>query len=716
MKKFTRFLAIVLGLGLVAGGLASVANRKDSAFIQAKAEGEVNDTFEYIFSDAYNNVAQTSTLNKVLMCYSGTAHGLPSDTVLNDAATLDNVLLNGVTLSTYSDAKIVVWANQNWFNIMYPKAQVSEGSTLEVLEGLTVGDSVCDHVKFTLNSNGLWKRTFTEVVNATYKNIYPNASYNSSTQLLIVYNGDNLAAGLSISGAEKLKNYDNYISYNGNPISSISGFSLNGWGAGGQPWFFIKFPAASAGDKLVVNSGCKFFTIVLNDMAFEFNGTEWQCIFTGAVNARYASIYSDAYNNGQHATGYNRLMFKYTGTAHNATAIATSAELKNYDKYVFIDDSPLSAYAGGSTQISPWTGQLWIQIIYPATAVSVGSILTIKEGTKIGDAIFEKIAFGLNSSEKWEKLTLIENDELVADGDYLLFTPSDYNLSGNNSIVYYKDLGTVLTDSFGFRVNVAVPSADFASYIGDFRFGSTDTYGNNPMFRLFLNDGTYRFGMFFNGGYDWNTYLTASNWTADATHLIEFYAIKSSSTQMTCLFGIDGILIWKTNKDISSVDFTGHTFISIQNKGTAQQTTYYSSLSDNTEIALNRFASRKLMYGSVPFTNTSDTGACRGENGYYAKAKAFYNTYLNATQRKAFASESGYAQLRERMIAWGTANGETISFNASNGDLVVSSSNRIALFTGENGYKDLILVLSLVSVLVGFFLTLVFLKKKKESK
>lgn len=714
MKKFTRFLAIVLGLGLVAGGLASVANRKDSTFIQAKAEGEVNDTFEYIFSDAYNNAAHSSTLNKVLLCYSGTAHGLASDTVLNDATTLDNVLLNGVTLSTYSDAKIVVWGGQNWFHIMYPKAQVSEGSTLELLEGLTVGDSICDHVKFTLNSNGLWKRTFTEAVNATYKNIYPNASFNSSTNLLIVYDGTALAGGLAISSTEKLKNYDNYILYNGNPISSISGFSLNAWAQDGQPWFWMRFPAASTGDKLVVNSGCKFFTIVLGDMAFEFNGTEWEFVFTGAVNARYSSIYSDDFNNTQHATGYNRLMFKYTGTAHNhPTAITSSAELKKYDRYIFIDNSPLSTYAGGSTQIAPWNDQFWIQIIYPATAISVGSTLTIKEGTKIGDAIFEKIVFKLNSSEKWEKLALIDDDALVKDSDYKLFTISDYPFSSNSSFIMYSgsEFVDAMSDSFGFRFIVNIPTGQAASTNASLKFAGTDIYGNGALIKITINYGSNTY-LTFNGSIDYST-SKSPVWTEGVDHLVEIYAIRTSDTAMQVLFGLDGELIWKSAAQ-TYTGLTFHNFFTITGGDTAS---YYSSATDTTVLALSRFNERKLKTNDVAFSNTSDTGACRGANGYYAKAKAFYTDFLTKNQRIAFASESDYAQSRERMIAWGAANGETVSFNASTGELVISSnSNIISLFANNDANKNMIFIIALVSLLGVSFIAFFIIKKKKESK
>jgi len=145
---------------------------------------------------------------------------------------------------------------------------------------------------------------------------------------------------------------------------------------------------------------------------------------------------------------------------------------------------------------------------------------------------------------------------------------------------------------------------------------------------------------------------------------------------------------------------------------TANTASYYKSASDTTSKALNRFASRQLHFDDVDINNNSDTGMCLGENGYYNKAKAFYNSFLTTNQKKAFASNNTYSQQRERMIAWGIANGESFSFNESTGDLILNRIN-INIFNEYMGDKFTILII-IASCSASLLLTFIFLLKKKN--
>ena len=720
MKKFVRFFAVVLGLGLVAGGLASVANRKDSTFIQAKAEGEPNATFVSVYSDAYNNTAVNANFNKVMITYSGTAHGLPSTAIAGeDLAQFDNyILIDGNSLSTYAGSQVVPWGGQPWIQILYPKTAVSEGSVLEIKEGTTFGDAIFNQAALKLNSSAKWVYYFNEAVNSYYSKIY-NDDYNNTAvnanynKVMIVYTGVAHGVSSAITGND-LKKYDAYVTIDGNPISVNPASQISPWG--GQLWitFIYSVSAISEGSVLEIKEGTKVGNAVLDGFTLKLNGSKWAYTFNEPVNSYYSKIYNDDYNNTAVNASYNKVMIVYTGVAHGASGAITGNDLRKYDAYVTINGNPISADLG--SQISPWGGQLWITFIYPSSAVSAGSKLVVKDGTKVGNAVLGGFTLELNSSAKWEKLALIADEDLVANGDYLLFTPSDYSISGNASIPFYKDLGSVFTNSFGVQFKINIPSADLATTTVAVNMACTNIYGSSPLFDLRLNDGTYIFGFFCNGNYDWNTYNKSPNWTGDVDHLIEFYGIRTDSTHMTFFFGFDGILIWKTNStDISAISFEGHTFFNVTNKGSTTTSTFSSE--PTVEKVLTRFASKKIMYGSVPFTNTSDTGACRGENGYYAKAKTFYNTFLTPNQKVAFASESAYAQLRERMIAWGAANGETISFNASTGELVISSnSNIISLFANNDTNKSMIFIIALVSLLGVSFIVFFIIKKKKAAK
>lgn len=62
----------------------------------------------------------------------------------------------------------------------------------------------------------------------------------------------------------------------------------------------------------------------------------------------------------------------------------------------------------------------------------------------------------------------------------------------------------------------------------------------------------------------------------------------------------------------------------------------------------------------IPTETISDTGACRGANGYYNKAKTAYQNFSAAIKTKISEDECwGIAQAR--FIAWAKANGETVS-------------------------------------------------------
>ena len=116
----------------------------------------------------------------------------------------------------------------------------------------------------------------------------------------------------------------------------------------------------------------------------------------------------------------------------------------------------------------------------------------------------------------------------------------------------------------------------------------------------------------------------------------------------------------------------------------------------------------------VILLSNNDTGMCLGENGYYANAKAFYNHFLTNNQKIAFATNNTYAQQRERFIAWGSANGETISFNSSTGDLISNSLN-VSIF--NKGMSNNYIMLIVFTICGGSLLSLlVFSLKKKKKK
>ena len=724
MKKANVLLTLGFAAGLVVGGLSlSLARNKA---VTVKADATPNATFASLpYGDSFNNTAFNSSYNQVLISYTGTAHGL-DDTTGNFAPAVDSdmslhILLNGTQLASYAGSRVIAWNAQLWFRVVYPKTAIAdgEGCTIEVKEGLEIGDSVFNHFTIRLNGSDKWAEySYSSDVNSSYKKIYSDA-YNNGVhvtgynRLMFVYNGV-AHAGSTVSGANLAK-FDGLITIDGVDLAAYAGGSTQVAPYTNQVWIQIIYPdtAISAGSILTIKEGTKIGNAVFEQIVFKLNSSlKWEYYLgDNAVNATYNKIYDDSYNNTAFNSSYNQLMFVFTGTAHGNPGVISGDDIHKYDGYITIDGSPLP----GGSLLNPWSNQPWINVVYPTTSVSAGSVLTIKEGTKIGNTVFEKMVFKLNDSLKWEKLKLIADDPLVKDSDYMLFTPSDFGLHlENDDSPFYGNLGTTFADSFGFQFDVTIPSADLATTIVDVRMGTTDIYGTSPMFRLFLNDGTYKFGVFFNNNYDWTSYASSPVWTGDVTHLVEFYAIRTDSTHLVMLLGVDGELIWKTNAyDISEVDFSSHTYLSLQNKGTTKSKNYYSS-APTLEKALTRFARVKLHSEDIPTTNHHYTGACAGANGYYSKAKAFYNTYLTSTQKVEFATNAAYADMRERFSTWASFNGEVLTFDTTTGAIQISSRvvfNPIAINIESQSTLIVVIVAVLTASAIGLFF---YIRRKQQ--
>lgn len=212
--------------------------------------------------------------------------------------------------------------------------------------------------------------------------------------------------------------------------------------------------------------------------------------------------------------------------------------------------------------------------------------------------------------------------------------------------------------------------------------------------------------MFFNNSFDWTSWSSSPTWTPDVDHKVEFYAIKVDDTHMIFILLVDGSLIWKTApKDISGVNFDGHTFIALQNNGSSKKASYYSSI-PTLDTALDKFTIKYMHSVDIPTDDTRNTGACLGNDGYYQKAKNYYVKYLTPTQKNEFVNNSKYDSMRNRFIAWAFANGEIVGFD-SHGALTSVNNDPI-------NFSDysMIIVISVSFVLASFCIYL-FTKRRK---
>ncbi len=111
---------------------------------------------------------------------------------------------------------------------------------------------------------------------------------------------------------------------------------------------------------------------------------------------------------------------------------------------------------------------------------------------------------------------------------------------------------------------------------------------------------------------------------------------------------------------------------------------------------------------------TESTGACAGENGYYAKAKeALMGTWgLTDAQVALFQSDSTFDAAQERYEAWARANGDTVNMY-NRGTSVTNASNMLAPYKGNN---NLLIIVVSVSCLMIFVGTVLIYRKKKLVK
>lgn len=137
--------------------------------------------------------------------------------------------------------------------------------------------------------------------------------------------------------------------------------------------------------------------------------------------------------------------------------------------------------------------------------------------------------------------------------------------------------------------------------------------------------------------------------------------------------------------------------------------TYWSD--DNLWVKAHDWVYNTMHIRDIASTNNSDTGACKGANGYYNKAKSAFNN-LNFSSKLSYVDE--YAAAQSRFSAWATANEETATWNGTN--LSISNA-KISILPSTNIENTntiaIIVIISLVSVTAigGYF----FIKKRQEN-
>lgn len=269
MKKSKVLFGVLFSTLILAGGVTTAAVSKENEPVAAKATSNPNNMFGYIFNDSYNNQNNSLTL----FVFEGTSTGLADTT--NFPEQRDLVKINGVSCST-----LAVWGGHNWFQVTYPTSSSYEGATLEFTSGIVAGDAVLSGCRFVMNSSLKWEFAgFNDSPTASYYSI-PYSAYNKSTELLIKYSGAETMLYNQVTNSHDIYNYDNYLTINGNPLSSLSGGKIRSWmETTQQQWLWLQFPAASVGDVLDISEGMRFYNVVFRGMRFVFNSSgQWEYV------------------------------------------------------------------------------------------------------------------------------------------------------------------------------------------------------------------------------------------------------------------------------------------------------------------------------------------------------------------------------------------------------------------------------------------------------
>lgn len=115
-----------------------------------------------------------------------------------------------------------------------------------------------------------------------------------------------------------------------------------------------------------------------------------------------------------------------------------------------------------------------------------------------------------------------------------------------------------------------------------------------------------------------------------------------------------------------------------------------------------------FMHPEIDFDDKG-SGECKGEEGYYAKAKAAFNV-MPEESRNFFMTSTIYTNYKARLAAWAAANGDEFS----EVNLLVSNPVSRVAFDTVSDNKTVVIVISIAAISALAFTTLLVFKKKRQ--
>ena len=701
MKIKKLFSVLACSFLLIGGGTLLAAKSASKAQArQVKADVTTNSTYQGIYSDGFNNTQKFDGYNQVLIVYDGVAHGLSGD--ITDQAVLNQISINGTPLTSLA---VTPWADQTWFNIIYP-ANVVEGDVLEVTHGFTLGDAVLKGFKLKLNSNLKWERYYDTVDLGNI--IFTGVLSNSTNSAIYFYT---LQTNAISTGWSAMNYVSGTIALNSTDISSGAKIQK----ANVHDYYFPIGSNANVNDVLTIEAEFQgldsdiIYHFGVQRLQVKWDGSAWNFVGQDVGTVEFESVHGASNNANLYLKG--KETYDVFPQAWDPAQYCSYYPVSN-DGYVTINGMALaSPRLRKVPEIQP--GYYWY--------LELGGGVLVDAVVRIGGK-WEGCGFSFTIDEfvcKWDGSNwvdphLIVDDELIKNSDYVLFGPDDYEHGGGHDgwIFYTKDNQpfSELTGHQSFGIQFTLKTVDDGTGNFFLRFGQSITSESAFNF-VYLNNRVYIAS--FKGAQD-DTLVDESmvgiNLHDQQEHFLELYLIKDSATTAKFIFGVDGVELFKTHS-VTISDATEWNFVSLQDYDNAGKMIVGTSPSTDVD-ALERFSYRALHMDTIPTSDTEDTGACRGENGYYTKAKAYYNDYLTPAQRVLFATDESYEEPKDRLVAWATANGETISFDATTGELIANSRINFLSTSIENKSAEALMIICSAIALISLSTFFVIRKRK----
>ena len=424
----------------------------------------------------------------------------------------------------------------------------------------------------------------------------------------------------------------------------------------------------------------------------------------------YAKINS-AKNGVQIDNGYLYLAGEINpGTGRNAIIVGTSDAAK---KYIFI----YGAYAKANKISVGNTAKTYISASFNSSPYSNNQDVALYYDTD--PALNSTVVRDVNDSN-YSKFTLVSNDyTLSKSGTNLIAVYKSFSVSYN--LTNCTQTGGSATASRQANLTFTI-TADSSCWMPA---SITVTIGGTTM-----TQGTqYTYNSNTGAVVVYSQYITgyvSISATATMYYTIQFQDKDGNTVADTIQVAKNGAFtlpyptihpdyysncMWMYNQDLSGGGVgAGH--VVYANQGNK---TYYANYSQTDEDRADQFRGVELHFDVdiIPVTDESNTGACLGSNGLYAKAKTKYNSFTSNV-KQLFCTLAKYADARARFNAWANANGERLDLNTY--QLVQAKPATTLINEVVNGETNAALIVVFVSVISVITLTGFIMIRRKRSK